>query len=388
MFQYQDCCLTRLDILIVGQSRHGKSSFINALVGAEVAKVGHIGDCTKEVTEYSLPNYPSIKIYDAAGISAAGCTENDFEAKAKLKENNYDAFFLVIKDVFNNDANFIIEKIEAKKKPFSIIRTHADLAAEESYSKGQSRVATEKNVSTEIREVLKSQLITLKADPEKTPIYVVDNKHTDRFDFPKIIEDLSRNLPKMKPQQFQLWVTSFDASMIKAKYKELNNLKWECALMSGAGCLTPIPGLNIVADVGIFIATTVSYLSSFGLTKGRINAQEKLHRIPKFTLEKKVVKFMQDNKLDVLLAIRNSPHFEEGLKVSSTGTTKLETVVVPLLTTADDVLKANGVLTGLGMAVGAVTSFGMTWYLLDRELKNAKFCALFVSQLIESKKTE
>ena len=343
------------------------------------------------MTQYSLPKYPNIRIYDAAGVSSTGCTRENFVAKARLNENNYDAFFMVIKDVYNNDTEFIRKKIEGKKKPFFIVRTHADVTAGECYNNNnESRIATEKRVCEKVKKGFRDQLTELKVNADEIPIYVVSNKNTDRFDFPKIMEDLSRNLPKVKAQQFLLCVTSFDPKMIDAKYEELNNLNWRCALASGAGGLIPIPGPNIAADIGIVVATIVKFLSSFGLSKERINAQEKLQRFPKGCLEEELVKFMQDKKFDVLLALRNSAYFEEGLRASSAKTAKLATVVVPLLakamvmTTADEILKASGFFVVVGMAVGAISSFCMTWYLLDRELSNAKDCAILVSTLIQS----
>ena len=345
------------------------------------------------MTEYSLPNYPNIRVYDAAGVSATGgCTRENFVATARLNENNYDAFFMVIKDVYNNDTEFIRKKIEKKKKPFFIVRTHADTTAGECYNSNESRIATEKYVCEKVRQDLKDQLTELNVSADEVPIYVVSNKNTDRFDFPKIMEDLSRNLPKVKAQQFLLCVTSFDPKTIDSKYKELNKLKWGCALASGAGGLIPIPGPNIAADIGILVATTVKFLSAFGLSKERINAQEKLQRFPKGSLEKELVKFMKDKKFDILLALRNSAYFKEGLRASPAGMAKLATVVLPLLTrvmvmtTADEILKATGVFVVVGMAVGGISSFCMTLYLLDRELSNAKNCAILVSTLIQSRK--
>ena len=382
----------RIDILVVGQSRQGKSSFINALVGGTVATVGHFGNCTTEVTKYSLPKCPNIRVDDAAGVSSTDCTRENFVAKTRLKENNYDAFFMVIKDVYNNDTEFIRKKIEEKKGPFSIVRTHADMTAGECYNSNESRIATEKRVCEKVRQDLKDQLTALKVKADEVPIYVVSNKNTDRFDFPKIMKDLARNLPKVQAQQFLLYVTNFDPKMIDAKYKELNNLKWRFALGSGIGGLIRIPGPNIPADIGILVATTVKFLSAFGLSKERINAQEKLKYLPKGFLEEKLVKFMQDKKFDVLLALRNSAFFKEGLKASSAGTTKLATVVVPLLTkamvmtTADEVQQAVGVFFAVGLRFGGIPSFCMTLYLLNRELSNAKNCAILVSTLIQSRK--
>ena len=92
---------------------------------------------------------------------------------------------------------------------------------------------------------------------------------------------------------------------------------------------------------------------------------------------------MKDKKFEILLALRNYAYFKEGLRAPSAGTAKLETVVVPLLTramvmtTADEVLKASGVFVVAGMAVGAISSFSMTWYLLVRELSNAKKVCYF-----------
>ena len=299
---------------------------------------------------------------------------------------------MVIKDVYNNDTEFIRKKIEEKKRPFSIVRTHADVTAGECYNSNESRIATEKYVCEKVRQDLKDQLTELNVNADEVPIYVVSNKNTDRFDFPKIMEDLLRNLPKVQAQQFLLYVTNFDPKVIDAKYKELNNLKWECALASGTGGLIPIPGPNIAAGIGILVATIMKFLSAFGLSKERINAQEKLQHLPKGFLEDKLVKFMQDKKFDVLLALRNSAYFKEGLKASSAGTATLATVVASsltttmVMTTADEVQQAIGVFFAMGMRFGGIPSYCMTLYLLNKELSNAKNCAILVSTLIQSRK--
>ena len=122
------------------------------------------------MTEYSLPKYPNIRVYDAAGVSSTDCTRENFVAKARLKENNYDAFFMVIKDVYNNDTEFIRKKIEENKRPFSIVRTHADLTAGECYNNHELHIATEKYVCEKVRQDLKDQLTALKVNADEIPI--------------------------------------------------------------------------------------------------------------------------------------------------------------------------------------------------------------------------
>ena len=300
----------------------------------------------------------------------------------------------MIKDVFNDDTNFIREQVETKGRPYSIVRTHADDTAAKFADEKAPKHVIDQRTTEQIKDGLKLQLRDLNVDANKIQIYVVSNNHNDRFDFPRLLEDLSRNLPKVKAQQFLLGVTSFDPKMIEAKVKELHSLKRWRALASGTGGLIPIPGPNAVADIGIFISTTVTFISALGLSKDIISSQEKLQRFDKGLLEENLVKFMEKEKFHVLLAIRNSAYFKEGLKASSAGTIKLISVVGPLvgrnaiLMSVDDVMKALPPLMTIGMAVGSVTSFGMTWYLLNRELKNAEACALFVSQLIRSTKEQ
>ena len=380
----------RVDIAVVGQSRIGKSSFINAILGAPVANVGHLEDCTTEVTEYSVPHNPNIKIFDSPGISPTECSREQFAEKIQLDSNLYDAFFIVIKDTFSEDAEFVRKKVAEKGRPFFVVRTHADDTAKKFYNTNESREATDERVSERIRNYLKTQIAKLGGDSEGTNIYIVDNYNTSQFDFPKLMEDLSRNLPEVKAQQFLLTIISFDLAAIERKYNELwwSNKKW--ALTSGIFGLSPIPGTNVAADIGILAGGVVKFLSAFGISKEQIFGQEKLHRMEKGILEKQLTKTMKQNKYDVLLAVRDSPYFNENLKVSSANIKKIAPVILRLLggailiTAADDVLKATGFFAMFGMVLGAVTSFSMTWYLLDRELSNAKSCALYVSALIDS----
>ena len=376
----------------MGQSRHGKSSLINAIVGSYVAEVGHIGNITSEVHQYSIPNHPNINLYDVPGISSTDCTRKEFDAKAKLDENNYDLFFMVVKDVFNDDCEFIRQKISKKKekKPFSIVRTHVDQTVDKFYSTGEPLQSIEKRICAEIRENLELQLKKLGAD--STQIYLVDLRRgkESKFDFPQLMEDIARDLPKVKRQAFLLSVTSFDRNMIEAKYNELWWIIFGCALGSGAAGLIPIPGVNMPADVGIFVAATVKILSSFGLTKQKIAAQEKRQRLKRGLIEDKLVAFMQKQEFEILMAIRNSPYCKEGLIAASNGAAKIGVAIIPILgrilglVTVDEIIKATGVFVVVGMVVGSISSFGVTLYLLQKELKNAKSCALFVSSLIES----
>ena len=360
-------------------------------MGSYVAEVGHIGNMTKEVQQYSIPNHPNINLYDVPGISSTDCTREEFDGKAKLDENNYDLFFMVVKDVFNDDCEFIRQKISRKKekKPFSIVRTHVDQTMGNFYSTREPRQSTEKRICAEIRENLELQLRKLGAD--STQIYLVDLTpgKESKFDFPQLMEDIARELPKVKRQAFLLSVTSFDPNMIEAKYKELWWIIFGCALGSGVGGLIPIPGVSMTADVGIFVAATVKILSSFGLTKEKIAAQEKRKRLKRGLIEDKLVAFMQKQEFEILMAIRNSPYCKEGLIAASNGAAKIGVAIIPILgrtlglVTVDEIIKATVVFVAVGMVVGSISSFGVTLYLLQKELKNAKSCALFVSSLIQ-----
>ena len=188
----------------MGQSRHGKSSLINAIVGSDVAEVGHIGNVTNEVQHYSIPHHPNINLYDVPGISSTYCTRKVFDAKVKLNEIKYDLFFMVIRDVFNDNCEFIRQKISKKKekKPFSIVRTHVDQTMDNFYSTRESRKSTEKRICAEIRENLELQLKKLGAD--STQIYLVDLRRgkESKYDFPQLMEDIARDLPKVKRRHF------------------------------------------------------------------------------------------------------------------------------------------------------------------------------------------
>ena len=177
--------------------------------------------------------------------------------------------------------------------------------------------------------------------------------------------------------------------MIEAKSNELWWINFGWALGSGVGGLIPFPAANMPVDVGIFVAATVKILCSFGLTKEKIAAQEKRQRLKRGFIEDKLVAFMQENVFEILMAIRNSPYCKEGLIAASNGAAKIGVAIIPILgrilglITFDEIIKATVVLVPVGMVVGSISSFGVNLYLLHKELKNAKECALHVSSLIQ-----
>ena len=177
--------------------------------------------------------------------------------------------------------------------------------------------------------------------------------------------------------------------MIEPKHKELRWLVYSCALGSGVGGLFPTPGVNLPAHIGIFVAATVKILSSFGLIKEKFAAQKKRQRLKRGFIEDKLAAFKQKHHFDMLIAIRNSPHSKEGLIAASNGAAKIGAAIKPILgkilglVTVDEIIKATEVFMAVGMMVDSISSFGVTLYLLQKELKNAKSCALHVSSLIQ-----
>lgn len=134
---------TSAKILLLGQTKAGKSSFINYFLGKDVAAAGVGKPITQEMTEYELEDgrYP-IKIYDTKGIEALGASNQIAEVVEYIKKKNgsdnvFDWFHTIFYCVsmangrFQEfEAQFIKELRAVLGQHIHIIITHCDVKEE------------------------------------------------------------------------------------------------------------------------------------------------------------------------------------------------------------------------------------------------------------------
>ena len=369
------------NILVLGQSGHGKSSFINSVCGLKVAEVSAYGDCTSELRKYSLPGNTRIKFFDCPGISATGCKQEDFVSKSKLDEITFDLIFLIMKEFVTTDVEFMLQTLQQKNKSFWIVRTFADVTVDNEKEKKKAN----KNLDDEVSSKLKQRLIELfhkrqfQIDPGS--IYIISNKFLGRFEFKSLLQKIYGLFPDLLEE-----LISFNPAVIQVKYDELSSEKYMMTLAAGASGLIPLPGADLAAELTILTKSFDKYLKSFGLDKKSIKGREEFERDGEGAggedvhLEAKLEKFMRDRGFDVLLTMRKDENWDGGLAPLTKIAALLGATVTAI--SVDEYVKSTGVLFGLGMAVGALTNLGTTFYLLNRELKNARDCALYISEVL------
>ncbi|XP_064605856.1 interferon-inducible GTPase 5-like [Liolophura sinensis] len=144
-----------------------------------------------------------------------------------------------------------------RKKPFFFVRTKFDEAIED-----QSEIDP---------EVIRHKIVTdahrsLKALKLKNcQIYVISNFEPDSFEFPILMDSIFMTLPDLKSQAMVFTLGTFCHSVIKEKKTFLKSRIWKVATLSAAGGAIPIPGLDIGVDITLLVFETKFYLEQLGL---------------------------------------------------------------------------------------------------------------------------
>lgn len=259
----------RINIGLVGESGAGKSSFINAVrrlhTGEEGAAEVGVTETTTKATFYPHPDNANVRFWDLPGVGSS-----NFPRKTYLKNIDadiYDLFLIISARRFTDDDRWLERQLRKGKKTFFFVRTKFDQDVE-----GQSDKADELRAKI-IRNVQS------KIDDSGSRIYVISNVYRDRFDFPRLLEDIILAVPALKKQSLALTLSGFSEHLIEMKKDALKPRLWKAAALSGSAGAVPVPGIGIPVDIGIFVHETRFYCKVFGLNKESLRKLSKEYDI-------------------------------------------------------------------------------------------------------------
>ena len=276
-----------INIAFIGQARQGKSSLINANIGRKVAKVRAPGICTTDIRSFAHPKNPNIIMWDVPGVDAVKFPRDQYFDKIGYNVNNYDFFLIVTKDIFSSDAKYVADLVQENNKRFYLVRTHIDDTIEKQLDdKDDDEFLSEEDIVADVRKNIQYELETFAFDTNKFKVYLVNNKNSLEFDFPKLKEDICRDsVSELQQEALLLTIGGYGRQMIDLKYSLFKKRLTKAALASAAGGAVPIPGVSATVDIGILIEETLTYFEGFGLSKESIESLEELNEVPNGTIE-------------------------------------------------------------------------------------------------------
>ncbi|XP_063729104.1 interferon-inducible GTPase 5-like [Symsagittifera roscoffensis] len=376
-----------INIAIIGQSRQGKSSFINALCGEEVAAVGDLAPTTMEIQKVANTDFPNCVFWDLPGIDGIKFKRETYFDDIKLQENNYDVYIIVTKEMLGDGELFVAKELVARGKLFYLVRTHVDEKVAKLVKKQK---VSENDAVAEIRKLLMTQLNESGFDQELHKIFLVNVEEPfeamQYFDMALFVETICRRgfASQTKASAFLFSIKIRGPQMVQEMYSQLRKRIKVVATASAAGGAQPIPGVGMILDAKLIYDEIKLYLEKFNLTKVSIaETEKKAHKEPE-SIEKMVVALLS-SKNGAISLVREQNHWfsTKNLHTQVLLVFLKSLGLVVLSESVEGMMKVTLPIVGLAAAGGL--SFVTTLIQLEIILRSARNVALEVQKWIGDK---
>ena len=240
----------------IGEAGVGKSSLINAMLGRQVAAVGAT----------TIAHNPEGEQYEHNGVTlvdlpGAGVPERPFKSYVSdlklLEPGRYDAFVLVSSHRLRENEVTLYDVLHKKGgKPFFVVRSHFDAAVQ---------AEGEETARRKIEEAFRKYL----GDPGLR-VYMVASPEPARYDLPALLKDLAASLSEHKRVRLLAAVPAYTRELVEKKREAAESIVYVYAGLAAANGLNPIPGTDILLDIGLLQKMTQQVIAEFGLQRDQL----------------------------------------------------------------------------------------------------------------------
>ena len=254
-------CHVRLGF--IGETGSGKSSLINAIVGAKVAEESPVpANHSPEGEEHRHNN---IILVDLPGCGAPDRRRETYIEDLKLlQRGKYDGFILVCEKL-NQDDVWLFEMLHKKANtPFFLVRTKFDSAVKARQDEAQAR----QEIESYFRQHLKGA--------SDSVIYMVSAHHPQLYDLPKLLQDLCDSLPRLKRGRLLAAIPAYTEKLLEQKREVADKIVLLYAALAAGNGINPIPGLNVAVDLGLVQVMTNQVIDCYGLHREQLEDLSRL----------------------------------------------------------------------------------------------------------------
>lgn len=252
-----------LNIAVTGETGAGKSAFINAFRGLgdddDCSAPTGITETTKQMTMYTHPTKPNVRLWDLPGTGVPNFKANKFLKEVKFEA--YDLFIIISSERFKENDVFLAKEIQKKKKNFYFVRTKID---NDIRSLAQKRNFNEQQVLCAIREDCIKNL----GEVGNPKVFLISSYDLGKYDFQDLIDTLDLSEHKRFALLQSLPVCSL--AMLEKKKKAMEKFIWLAALASGFGAFVPVPVLSVAIDKAVLMTYLLSCHYNLGLNENSL----------------------------------------------------------------------------------------------------------------------
>ncbi|XP_077788661.1 interferon-inducible GTPase 5-like isoform X1 [Podarcis muralis] len=309
---------TELHIAITGETGSGKSTLINALRGLKAeddgaAPVG-VTETTLNPNVYVHPNYPKVNLWDLPGIGSPDFSPDSYLQKVDFLR--YDFFIIVGSERFRSNLINLAQAIQKMEKKCYFVRSKVDSDLS-NMEKSYPNTFNAEEVLEKMRNEFKKQL--KKCFRNTIPqVFLISSWDLAKYDFPRLVETLEKDLPSLKRLAFLLSLPNFSPEFTEKKKSELKSQLWKISLMSAGINAFPIPIPIPIPDLprlyveSFLVKSMVDFYKTFELDDDSLARRARLARKPVEEL-KAVMKSPQEKEITNDLVIKLITNCEKGL---------------------------------------------------------------------------
>jgi len=254
---------------IIGRSRTGKSSLINAITGQKLARTGPAVETTLEPTEYP---HGGLSLWDLPGCGMQRFPTSDYVRKFGL--DAYDFFIFVTADGFYADDGQVLSDLLARRKPCFIVRNKFDQVLEN--AKHDDVPCDEVWLRDQVTEDIRKQLHPASVGR----VYLVSARKPASYDLPELLFDIQNSFTGLKRLRIENDLAAWsEAALEKKRANAMTIVSWYAGLAAANG-LNPVPGLDVSVDVALLRQLAIEVSVIYGLSEEQKNFWEGLVKGP------------------------------------------------------------------------------------------------------------
>lgn len=246
----EDLLISRINLAVVGDRGEEKATFINSLRGLssedEGASLADSPGAPEEVAGYPNPKHPDFRLWDLPPVP----TTSPFEPEAymdRVRFLRYNAVFMTCSQTPQRNS------VEVFSEARSLQRETAYFIL----------FASEEDTEKSLEAKRKASLDILTSEGVAQPkVYLVRPSTLEKFDFPGLLEDLSKDLPRIRANALLLALPTLTSTLVAQKKEAFKAVAWAAASLSGGVSAIPVPLVASMVDCSVAVRI---------LTKARVS---------------------------------------------------------------------------------------------------------------------